>query len=229
MELLQGHSLADELRALKVLSVERCREIIFPICDVLCAAHQAGIVHRDIKPENIFLHQTGSGEVVKVVDFGLAKLFNTTQEMDLQNMTRAGNIVGTPAYMAPERLANKPYDGRTDIYSLGVMCYQMLCGQLPFHSSEGDLYALAMMQLTQQPHSLLEINATIPPALNGIVMRMLVKDANIRPTAKELLEELLVVLGAPSGFHNSQRIELLTDAEKEMATRELSSEQLSHN
>jgi serine/threonine protein kinase len=222
MELLCGHTLADELRASGKLSPQRCAEIILPICDVLVVAHAAGIVHRDIKPDNIFLHQSNDGEVVKVVDFGLAKLFAKTMEIDMQNMTRTGNMVGTPVYMAPERLANKPYDGRTDIYSLGVMFYEMLSGRAPFHSAENDLYAVAMMHLTKAPTPLREISPEIPPALETIVMNMLIKDANLRPSAKEIAQELMIVMGAPSGARaNSGQMEIMSQWEKEMATREL--------
>src|SRR5207253_10978650 len=127
MELLEGHSLADELEKHGKLSLKRSTDILVPVCDALTEAHKVGIIHRDIKPDNIFLHQTKDGEIVKVVDFGIAKLLDEDSG-DLQKLTVAGGIIGTPTYMSPERLSKKPYDGRSDVYSLGIMMYEMLTG-----------------------------------------------------------------------------------------------------
>ncbi|MBX7223441.1 MAG: protein kinase [Blastocatellia bacterium] len=201
MELLQGQTLTKELARKKVLSPERAAEIILPVCEALAEAHRANIVHRDIKPDNIFLHQTSNGEeVVKVVDFGLAKLLGETN-VDLQHIT-VGKIIGTPTYMSPERLGNLPYDGKTDIYSLGITLYQMLCGQPPFFSKEGDICTVAVMHLTKEPKPMRELNPHIPPSVENLVMRTLSKSPDKRPTAKELTEELLAALD------NTKRVRL---------------------
>src|SRR6185436_18294061 len=105
------------MRRSKGLTPERCAEILLPICEVLTEAHAAGIVHRDIKPDNIFLHQTKRGEVVKVLDFGIAKLMDESTNPELQALTQADILVGTPEYMAPERFLAEEYDGRADVYS----------------------------------------------------------------------------------------------------------------
>jgi serine/threonine protein kinase len=127
MELLQGHSLAEELQKKWKLTPARCAEIVIPVCNVLARAHEARIIHRDIKPDNIYLHQTKDGEVVKVVDFGIAKLLDETTNSSIKVSITAG-FIGTPEYMSPERLNNLPCDGKADVYSLGITLYQMLSG-----------------------------------------------------------------------------------------------------
>jgi CheY-like chemotaxis protein len=182
MELLQGRSLADEIKKNGVMTPQRCAQILAPLCDVLGDAHAAGIIHRDIKPGNVFLHQGRTGEVVKVLDFGIAKLLDDgTSELTVE-----GTLVGTPAYMAPERLSGGDYDGKSDVYSLGIMLYEMLCGQPPFKS--GDLMAVAMMQMTQEPKPLRLHNPNVPPAVEAAVMAILVKDPAKRPNSAEVAE-----------------------------------------
>ncbi|MEW6735206.1 MAG: protein kinase, partial [Acidobacteriota bacterium] len=186
MELLEGHTLQQELQEHQLLSPQRCAQILTPVCDALACAHAAGIVHRDIKPDNIYLHQTYEGEVIKVVDFGIAKLLRGNTSFNLNSLTVTGSMIGTPSYMSPERLNNNPYDGRADVYSLGVMLYRMLCGQLPFQSSEGDIMAIAMMHMTQEARPLHEIRPELSTELSAVVMQALAKDPNQRPTITEL-------------------------------------------
>jgi serine/threonine protein kinase/CheY-like chemotaxis protein len=206
MELLQGHTLGHELREKVRLPLARCAQILLPICDVLAAAHAAGIVHRDIKPDNIFLHQSPNGEVVKVVDFGIAKLLDETPRLDLQNLTVGGKILGTPTYMPPERLNNLPYDGRADVYSVGVMLYRMLCGRVPFQGKKGELWTIALMHMMDEPPPLRQFNPDIPEAVAAAVMHALVKDPHKRPTAKELAEEFLTaVTDKPNASINIDR------------------------
>jgi serine/threonine protein kinase/CheY-like chemotaxis protein len=182
MELLQGHSLAEEIQKRAPFSPRRCAEILAPLCDVLSEAHAANIIHRDIKPANVFLHHGRAGEVVKVLDFGIAKLLDDGGT----ELTVEGSLVGTPAYMAPERLSSQPYDGRSDVYSVGILLYEMLCGQPPFKSK--DLMAVAMMQMTQEPRPARELNSSIPPAVEAVVMETLSKDPGRRPTPAALAE-----------------------------------------
>jgi serine/threonine protein kinase len=192
MELLSGQSLADELKGRGSLSPARCAEILTPLCDVLGEAHAASIIHRDIKPANVFLHKGRGGETVKVLDFGIAKLMDEGGA----ELTVEGTLVGTPAYMAPERLAGQVYDGRSDIYSLGIMLYEMLCGQPPFKSP--DLMAVAMMQMTQEPKPLRTHNPNVAPAVEAVVMELLVKDPDKRASATGLAERFAkAVASAP--------------------------------
>lgn len=198
MELLQGHPLSEEVTKQKGLSVRRCLEILIPVCSVLAEAHSRDIVHRDIKPSNIFLHQSKDSEVVKVVDFGIAKLMSDTLNPGLESLTETGTFLGTPAYMSPERLSNKPYDGKADVYSIGVMMYEMLCGTQPFQSSKDNYWALVLMHMTHTPPAPRKVNPQIPEKLEAIIMRALEKEPEKRPSAKELETILFSFLQALS-------------------------------
>jgi ligand-binding sensor domain-containing protein/serine/threonine protein kinase len=195
MELLEGHTLTQELRRSRILSVKRAAQILIPVCDVLDKAHSAGIVHRDIKPDNIFLHRNEHQEIVKVVDFGIAKLMESTGSLDVKSLTGTGGIIGTPTYMSPERLDGKPYDGRSDVYSLAVVIYEMLCGRVPFQIDSRGVFGLVQMHLTKEPQPLRELNPNIPEEVEALVMRALAKDPDRRPSAKELGEQFLSASG----------------------------------
>ena len=204
MELLEGRNLAAELQEKRKLTPSRSVEIAIPVCTVLTEVHSLGIIHRDIKPSNIFLHRAEGREVVKVVDFGIAKLMSQADDSTLNSLTATGSLVGTPLYMSPERLTNKRYDGRADVYSLGVMLYEMLCGCLPFRSRDQDMMTIAMMHLTHDPLPLRMIEPDIAESLETIVMKTLEKDAEKRPTAREVLHELLLYAGKAG-----ERVELV--------------------
>ncbi|GMR23987.1 MAG: hypothetical protein BMS9Abin37_2470 [Acidobacteriota bacterium] len=184
MEFLDGRSLAEVLEERGTLSAERCSEILRPICDVISEVHGAGMVHRDIKPANIFLCRSRGKEQVKVLDFGIAKLVGDAASEE--QLTVEGGIVGTPAYMAPERFNEIPYDGRADVYSLGVMLYRMLGGQLPFPAKE--LMAVAMQHLRETPPSLCALNPDVSPDVEAVVLQAMSKDMVERPAATELMK-----------------------------------------
>jgi cell division protein FtsB len=186
MELLQGRSLADELREAGKLAAARCAQIIAAVCSVLAQAHTAGIVHRDIKPSNVFLHHDNGAELVKVIDFGIAKLSDETRDPELQAATATGMFVGTPAYMAPERLLNEPYDGRADVYSVGVMLFETLCGRLPFPTSGAGGYWSSAVNPLRQPPTPREVEPSIPEELEAAVVRAMTMEPKERPTAAEL-------------------------------------------
>jgi DNA-binding response OmpR family regulator len=192
MELLTGNSLGAEIEARGHLPVLRCAEVLRPICDVLDEAHASGVIHRDIKPVNVFLHRSHQGEVVKVLDFGIAKLLDDSG----QSPTTDGVGPGTPAYMAPERFAEKPYDGSADIYSVGVMLYQMLTGDLPFYADNPILVAIS--HLNKRPPQLCEARPELPAAIGAIVAEALAKDPTERPGAKELGERFATAAGLVS-------------------------------
>lgn len=185
MELLEGKTLAESLKETGTLSSSRCLEILVPICSVLEEAHASGVVHRDIKPANIFLHLVRGEEIVKVLDFGIAKLVGSTSD-EHATMTMEGSLLGTPAYMAPERVSNKAYDGRADVYSVGVMLYQMLVGHPPFKAQ--DPVALAVQQMNATPPPPRDVNPDIPPAVEAVVLEALTKDPELRPTASLLAQ-----------------------------------------
>ncbi|MCS7078893.1 MAG: protein kinase [Chloracidobacterium sp.] len=195
MELLQGYTLADELRRCGRLPPERCAEILIPVLDVLEAAHAEGVIHRDIKPDNIFLHQTKDGEVVKVVDFGVAKLMGE-DPLGEQTVSALGTVVGTAAYLAPERIKHLVYDGKSDVYAVGVTLYQMLTGALPFTSTSGFV-GIALQHLTHQPRPTHEVRPDVPYELSQLVAQALEKDPAARPTPRDLVLALSWRLSQP--------------------------------
>ncbi len=192
MELLKGHSLSEELKKKNIMSPKRCAEILLPVCDVLAKAHSAGIIHRDIKPENIFLHYSEQGEVVKVVDFGIAKLQGEIEGVAEQNLTGVGGMIGTPTYMSPERLMSNTCEAPSDVYSVGIMLYEMLCGKPPFQSS--DLWKTIQMHLNDAPPPMKAANPAVSSEIEAIVLQTLKKDPNERPSARVLAEEFAKAL-----------------------------------
>ena len=185
MELLEGCTLAVELRECGPLPFERAAAIVAPVCDALTAAHDAGIVHRDVKPENIYLHRPAGAEIVKVLDFGLAKLFDDDPPFGRVTPGPSRSLVGTPAYIAPERLWGNPYDGRADVYGVGVVLYQALCGALPYPSGI-SLPTLIAMSVGGEPTPIGQHRNDLGERAEAIVMRALTKDPEARPTASEL-------------------------------------------
>jgi DNA-binding response OmpR family regulator len=195
MELLEGHSLEAELTPGAPLAVQRTVAIAAPVCEALAEAHRAGIVHRDVKPANIFLHRVGTRTVPKVLDFGIARVLG--EGAPRRHPTLDGWIVGTPAYMAPERFESGACDGKADVYGLGVTLFQMLAGRLPFEAADGEPLALARQHLGELPPPLRALNPDVPLALEEAVMRALAKRPPKRPSAAELAA--LLASSAPPG------------------------------
>ena len=187
MELLDGQTLKEYMAAPRPLSLQRVAQIIKPVCDALDAAHGEGLIHRDIKPDNVFLHNSPSGEVVKVLDFGIAKAFEP-QGAEAALHTRTGSIPGTPAYMAPERLTMSETGPASDVYSVGVLTYYLLAGRLPFKGTHTEV---ALQKLTEAPPSLMELNPRVTPEIDALVLRALRKDPDLRPTAREFARQLV--------------------------------------
>ena len=187
MELLEGHSLAVEIEKEGPLALERCVEILLPVCSVLSASHSQGIIHRDVKPQNVFLHHSRGQEIVKMLDFGLAKINDDLRLR--QALTIEGSLIGTPAYMAPERFTEAPQLDASDIYSFGVMFYEMLAGRRPFLSE--TLQGLVRMHLVEEPPPL--DRPDLPTTVASLVMATLSKEPADRPRAGELAEILATV------------------------------------
>ena len=192
MELLEGQPLDRELEDEAQLTPPRCAEIVVPVCSALAAAHAAGVLHRDIKPSNVFLHHTPLGEVPKILDFGIAKI--TGEAVIGQNLTVDGSLLGTPAYMAPERFRRGPYGPKSDVYSVGVMLYEMLAGRLPFIPPSADPLALVTMQAEEDPPPLRVRRPDIPPEFEAVVLSALARDPGARPTADVLAFRLSFAL-----------------------------------
>ena len=186
MELLRGRSLAQELTATGGLSLRRCAQIAAKVAEVLAEAHRRGILHRDIKPDNIFLHHGDAGEIVKVVDFGIATFFHGPQSLGGDRLTRTGEYLGTPSFVAPERIAGQPDDGRSDVFSLGAMLYEALCGSSPW-TRQQQLRLGAGLAQDLQPMPMIGFRRGVPEELEGLVgLWALAWDAADRPTAAEL-------------------------------------------
>ncbi|MEA2699155.1 MAG: eukaryotic-like serine/threonine-protein kinase [Myxococcales bacterium] len=183
MEYLEGESLGRVLREQAHVEPSRAIGILRQIAKALGAAHEKSIVHLDVKPDNIMLIKQGRRpDAVKVVDFGIAGLMNQSGETE--------EISGTPEYIAPERASGRGYDHRSDIYSLGVMAYEMLSGKVPFHGKNN--VATLTMQVKDQPEPLSRrVGRRVPEALSTLVMRMLDKDPAARPQTMAETEALL--------------------------------------
>jgi serine/threonine protein kinase/CheY-like chemotaxis protein len=190
MELLQGHSLKEELEKYRFLELNRSLEIFQPICEALAEAHAAGVIHRDIKPENIFLHYKKSGEIVKVLDFGIAHLKHKEPFYGQSETLIDSQIFGTPLYMAPERFTSLDCDEKSDIYSLGVLLYRMLSGTFPFLLKKTTVKVWLTHLLQQEPRSIREVNPWLPLEIEPFLKRMLAKHPKERPSALELLQEI---------------------------------------
>jgi tRNA A-37 threonylcarbamoyl transferase component Bud32 len=180
MELVRGHTLRDRLDEGPV-DPWAAANIAAQVAGALDVAHAAGLVHRDIKPANILLSEDGR---VKVGDFGIAKAAESA------DLTQEGSFVGTAKYLAPEQVESKPVDGRTDLYSLGIVLYEMLCGRVPFEGDSSSATALA--RLHQDPPRLRQMRPGIPRALEAIAMRLLARSPDDRfATAADVRVELL--------------------------------------
>ncbi|MDF1561471.1 MAG: serine/threonine protein kinase [Deltaproteobacteria bacterium] len=182
MELLDGRDLAEIQLEETHLSIARAIRIGVQIADTLEAVHAGGIVHRDLKPANVFLiERSGRPDFVKLLDFGVAKLMDQPKG-DAMSRTAAGAIVGTPDYMSPEQAAGKPVDHRTDIYSLGVILYEMVGGQKPFKANSlGELVVKHLTITPTRPSKLKDLPHEIPAELERIILSCLEKDASRRP------------------------------------------------
>jgi DNA-binding response OmpR family regulator len=188
MELLNGTTYGTLLRKSHTLPLARTGAIVAPVCDALEAAHAAGIVHRDVKPDNVFLHVNGGEEVVKVVDFGIAKLVDDS--LPENDVTQHGTFIGTPTYMAPERLMGSSYDTRSDIYSVGVMLYLSVSGYLPFTTESTNISEMIRLHLTSKPRRLSAVTHALDPSFEEMVMRTLAYDPDHRPPLRDVAAEL---------------------------------------
>ncbi|WP_224247779.1 serine/threonine-protein kinase [Hyalangium gracile] len=191
MEYLEGSPLSAMTGSAQQPSV--VVPILSQVCDALQAAHVNGVVHRDLKPENIFLvRHDRTPHFVKVLDFGIAKLLDGVSP----GQTSLGTIIGTPEYMAPEQWAGKGVDGRTDLYALGIIAYELLTGRTPF--GKGGLGSLLHAHLQEMPAAPHEVNRQVPVALSQVVMRAMAKRPEDRfRSASEMRAALEQALTAP--------------------------------
>jgi serine/threonine protein kinase len=201
MELLEGESLQDRFRARGPLPWRDVLRIVRAACDSLGEAHSLGIVHRDLKPANIYLVQGGG---VKVLDFGIAKIMLGSYIDDGSELTRAGQAIGTLEYMSPEQMIGGELDARTDIYTLGVVAYEMITGRRPFCDATGptSLVTALLTAIAPPPSSLLR--EPVPPELDAIIMQCLERDA---PSRFVDVEQLAIAISRLLERHLEQRPE----------------------
>jgi serine/threonine-protein kinase len=188
MEYVDGQSLADLLRDGQPLELSEALRIGERVASAIAAAHAAGILHRDIKPANVMV---GSEGTVKLLDFGIAR------KLDGATLTQVASVIGTAAYMAPERAAGEPGDARADIYSLGCLMFAMLTGRPPFG---GEVAAAVLhQQLNAEPRAPSRLRTGIPPELDALVLAMLAKSPDARPRSAGEVGAALAGLGFATG------------------------------
>jgi serine/threonine-protein kinase len=183
MELLEGRSLHQVFQEQAPLEWKRMFKILGEMCSSLAEAHAQGIVHRDLKPENVYLEtRPGNPEFVKILDFGIAKVMRgETIDPQSPQLTATGQTLGTLEYMSPEQLMGKALDGRSDVYALGVVAYEMITGRLPFPDAKGPAGLItAQLKQTPIPPSQANPKASIPDPANRVILKCLEKDKNNR-------------------------------------------------
>jgi serine/threonine-protein kinase len=220
MEYLDGRTLHKAIREAGWFDEERTAHVARQICRSLREAHGLGVIHRDLKPANVFLTEHGDEvDFVKVLDFGLVKIvgeptadgssapgraaLRTPMHAPLgdDQLTQTGLFMGSPKYMAPEQIQGEKVDGRTDVYSLGIMMYEMLCGKVPFDRSNS--VNILMAHVHERPPTMHEMNpgVRISPAFEGLVMRCIAKNPDERPASMdEVLAQLKLFSGQAGGL-----------------------------
>ena len=228
MEFMEGEDLQHMLKRVGPISPELALRVVAQACLGLQKAHDQGVVHRDIKPHNLYLARRDAGEVViKLLDFGIAKVkmehANSTEGADL---TKTGNLLGSPLYVSPEQARGKrQIDHRTDIYSLGAVLYQMLCGKTPYHHATA-LGDLILMVCTEPAPPIQDLAPWVPPEIAEICHRCLLKDPAARyQGGKELFEACRALLGNGWGIHEDMLVSL-EDSQRSHEAQRLSSDNL---
>ncbi len=212
MEFLEGRSLDTALRREGPLPAARVIRIAQQICKSLQEAHSLGMVHRDLKPANVFLcRMPGESDYVKLLDFGIAKVVEERRPRADSRPTASGKVVGTPQYMSPEQVQGAELDGRSDLYALGIVMYELLAGYPPFDGAE--VLSVMVKHVVEAPRSLSalpSLRAPVPPGLVRLVDQLLEKTPERRPAAAEEvllrlqeLEDGAVRLADPARFGSS--------------------------
>jgi serine/threonine-protein kinase len=207
MELLEGYTLRDVLAREAPLDVARAVSIMLQISSAVAAAHDAGIIHRDLKPANIFIVQRKDAPpFVKVLDFGIAKLAAEAldDDDDPQTLTQVGAMIGTPRYMSPEQCDGRHLTPAADVYSMGIILYEMLTGTTPFNGTSP--LAIALKQSSEMPRHPREFVAAIPPPLAEVVLHTLEKQPERRPQNAEAFRQELYGVAERLGLEHADSL-----------------------
>ncbi|RLV67908.1 Serine/threonine-protein kinase pksC [Streptomyces sp. CBMAI 2042] len=186
-----GSVLADDIRQYGAMPADKALKVTADVLAALETSHEMGLVHRDIKPGNVMMTKRG---VVKVMDFGIAR----AMQSGVTSMTQTGMVVGTPQYLSPEQALGRGVDARSDLYSVGIMLFQLLTGRIPFDADSP--LAIAYAHVQEEPVAPSAINRSVTPAMDALVARALKKNPNERfPSAAAMRDEIARVLNASGG------------------------------
>lgn len=190
MEYIPGDTIRGYLQKNGAVSVERTLELLKPLCEAIDTAHNRNILHRDLKPENIILYNEGGKEVLKLADFGLVKLLQPDGEITKgSNLTEVGEVFGTPHFMAPEQVLGQVPGAPADVYSIGVMAYQMLTGHLPIEVDPPDVRKLLVRKVSEDIGPISKKYPNVPSHLDSVITKVLIRDPKDRyQGAAEFLE-----------------------------------------
>ncbi len=211
MELLEGQLLTHRVESGEFLEIEDAIQITREILRSLAEAHGKGLIHRDLKPDNIYLAKVEGAPrpIVKVLDFGIAKVFREDAQPIDQLQTQAGTVFGTPRYMSPEQAQGKPLDPRSDLYAVGVLLYQMLVGHCPFVDDDAVVVMAKHIRDRVEPPRSAAPERPIPASLDRIVMKALEKQPGERMSSAEAFEQALASarddVGAERALHQEGR------------------------
>jgi len=205
MEYLDGRDLASELELRGRLPFAEAAAILLQACEAVATAHAVGVIHRDIKPANLFLERCADGtRRIKVLDFGVSKSLLDTQGGD-QALTQTTSLLGSPLYMSPEQLDSaKSVDGRTDIWSLGVVLYELITGRTPFDGESIAQLVTAVLWAT--PRAVREFAPEVPPELEAVVARTLAKTRDERYASAAELAQALLPFATQAGARVSAQV-----------------------
>lgn len=221
MELIRGPSLSESMKSEGSFEWRRAAEIGAQIADALRAAHRVGIVHRDLKPDNVVLvRDDDDRETIKLLDFGIAHISADAElSSPAEPLTRVGTVLGTVGYMAPEQCLGQPVDARTDLYTLGILLWEMIAGRTLFDDPGLTLTSFVSTQLSEAAPAIADVASDLPPEFAKLVDRLLAPKRDDRPESAELVRDELRMLIEDAVAAESFVIEPESDPAPAVASR----------